>query len=76
MIPHATRQLGPQLLKPMCSRAVLHDKRRHHNEKPRDATRGWPPLPATRESPCMAMKTSVAKNKFKKCKLKTREWKS
>ena len=47
----------PQLLKPARLEPVLHNKRRHHNEKPAHCNEEQPPLTATRESPRAATKT-------------------
>ena len=57
----------PQLLKPMHREPVLHNKRSHCNEKPTHRSEEWPPLAATRESPCAAMKTQRSQNKINIC---------
>ena len=46
-----------QLLKPVCLELVLHNKRRHHREKPAHRNEEEPPLMAARESPLTATKT-------------------
>ena len=48
---------APQLLKPARLEPVLRNKRRHRHEKPVHRNEEWPPLAATRESPCTATKT-------------------
>ena len=59
-----SRACEPQLLSPRAAtteacvpRAVLHNERSHRNEKPPHCNEEWPPLTATRESPCAATKT-------------------
>ena len=47
----------PQLLKPMHLEPMLHNKRRHCNEKPTHHNEEWPSLAATRESPHATTKT-------------------
>ena len=47
----------PELLKPTNLEPVLLNKRSHHNEEPTHRNEEKPPLTATRESPCTAMKT-------------------
>ena len=37
--------------KALCLKSVLHNKRRHHNEKPRYSNQQQSPLGATREGP-------------------------
>ena len=41
-----------QLLKPACLEPTLRNKRSHRNEKPAHRNEEYPPLTATRESPC------------------------
>ena len=53
-----------QLLKPTCLELVLRDKS-HRNEKPTHCSKEWPPLAATRESLCAAMKTRHSQKIFK-----------
>ena len=48
---------APQLLKPARLEPVLHNNRRHRNEKPAHSNEERPPLAATRESPRAATKT-------------------
>ena len=48
----------PARLKPM-----LHNKRRHRNEKSAHRNEEYPSLDATRESPRAAMKTQRSQNK-------------
>ena len=43
---------APQLLKPARLEPVLRNQRSHCNEKTVHCNKEWPPLPATRESPC------------------------
>ena len=54
----------PQLLSQRAATAeaprlgpVLRNRRSHHNERPTHRDEEWPPLAATRESPCAAVKT-------------------
>ena len=49
-----------QLLKPACLEPVLRNKRSHRSEKPAHRNKEQPPLAATRESLCTAMKTQYS----------------
>ena len=48
-----------------CLEPVLHNKRSHHNEKPKHCNEEQLPLAATRESPCTATKTQQSQKKKK-----------
>ena len=58
-IPHAAEQLGPwaTITEPALLEPVLRNKRGHDNEGPAHRDEEWPPLAATRESPCTETKT-------------------
>ena len=58
-IPHATEQLGlwATITEPACLEPVLRNKRGHDNEGPVHHDEEWPPLAATKESPCTETKT-------------------
>ena len=58
-IPHAAEQLGPwaTTTKPVRLEPVLRNKRGRDSERPAHRDEEWPPLAATRESPCTEMKT-------------------
>ena len=69
-IPHATEQLGPwaTTTEPARLEPVLCNKRGRDSERPAHRDEEWPPLAATRESPCTETKTQHSKNKLKKKK--------
>ena len=48
---------APRLLKPKCVEPVLCNKRSQRNKTPAHRNEEQPPFPATRESPCAAVKT-------------------
>ena len=58
-IPHAAEQLGPwaTITEPAHLEPVLHNKRGRDSERPVHRDEEWPPLAATRESPCTETKT-------------------
>ena len=58
-IPHAAEQLGPwdTTTEPARLELVLRNKRGHDSERPAHRNEEWPPLAATRESPCTETKT-------------------
>ena len=58
-IPHAVEQLGPwaTITEPARLEPVLHNKRGRDSERPMHHDEEWPPLAATRESPCTETKT-------------------
>ena len=58
-IPHAAEWLGPwaTTTEPVHLEPVLHNKRGHSSERPAHRDEEWPPLAATRESPCTETKT-------------------
>ena len=58
-IPHAAEQLGPwaTTTEPARLELVLRSKRGCNSERPAHRDEEWPPLAATRESPCTEMKT-------------------
>ena len=58
-IPHATEQLSPcaTTTEPVRLELVLHNKRGRDSERPAHRDEEWPPLAATRESPCTETKT-------------------
>ena len=53
--------LRAAILKPVCLKPVLHNKRSHLNEKPTRGNKERPLPAAIRESPCAAMKTQGQK---------------
>ena len=55
-----SRACAPQLLKPTSLEPVLCNKRSHDNERPAHRNEEWPPLAATRESPCAATQTQYS----------------
>ena len=58
-IPHAAEQLGPwaTTIEPARLEPVLLNKRGRDSERPAHRDEEWPPLAATRESPCTETKT-------------------
>ena len=58
-IPHAAEQLGPwaTTTEPVRLEPVLRNKRGRDSERPAHCDEEWPPLAATRESPCTETKT-------------------
>ena len=54
---HNYRARVPQLLKPVCIKPVLLNKRSHRNEKPVHCIEEYPLLTASRESLRATMKT-------------------
>ena len=58
-IPHAAERLGPwaTTTEPAHLEPVLRNKRGHDSERPAHRNEEWPPLTATRESPCTETKT-------------------
>ena len=58
-IPHAAEQLGPctTTTEPARLEPVPRNKRGRDSERPAHRDEGWPPLAATRESPCTETKT-------------------
>ena len=58
-IPHAAEQLGPwaTITEPVRLEPVLRNKRGRDSERPAHRDEEWPPLAATRESPCTETKT-------------------
>ena len=64
-IPHAAEQLGPwaTTTEPARLEPVLRNKRGRDSERPAHRDEEWPPLAATRESPCTEMKSQHSQNK-------------
>ena len=58
-IPHASEQQSPwaTTTEPARLEPVLHNKRGRDSERPAHSDEEWPPLAATRESPCTETKT-------------------
>ena len=58
-IPRAAEQLGPwaTITEPARLEPVLRNKRGRDSERPAHRDEEWPPLAATRESPCTETKT-------------------
>ena len=65
-IPHAAEWLGPwaTIIEPARLEPVLRNKRDRDSERPAHRDEEWPPLAATRESPCTETKTQHSLNKL------------
>ena len=64
-IPHAAEQLGlwATTTEPARLELVLRNKRGRDSERPAHCDEEWPPLAATRESPCTETKTQHSQKK-------------